>query len=304
LAALSQAALIQRQTVDLGSDIETFCEWAFNNRGEQFYIQSLADMRFEPRWAPDLSSASQMQADFFGRIMIAAENYNQNISNGELRDTVLGAGSGSLRSLIEFPLPYLPGPLEGAESSPVELPDDLAKTVETQIKSEEVGPSSFVALVNSALIFRVGSNQADLAANTLKLGSHHLANIDDKSQLLSILNGLATVSAVSRGKELADQLRVLVRKYRRDPIFALTIDEAIGICLRASASRVDQLEWCSFLGEWLTELAFETFQGDEGEVLFSHLQCLFIAAPQLWTSCAKADAALRAYNRSVAKGVD
>ena len=67
--------MIHRQLVNSGVDIDPFCEWAFSNRGEQYYLQSLADMRMEPRWNPDLAAASQIKADFFGRIMIAAKNY-------------------------------------------------------------------------------------------------------------------------------------------------------------------------------------------------------------------------------------
>lgn len=296
LVSLSQAALIHRQIVSSGIEIESFCEWAFNNRGEQYYFQSLADMRLEPRWNPDLVVASQIKADFFGRLMIAAKNYEKNITGGELHDLLLGTEPGSLLSLSEFPLPYLPGPLEGQEVSSNVLPPEWAEAVEAQLSAEEVGPSSFIALVNSALIFRVDSSQSELAAKALKLGSHRLANIEDRLQLLAILNGLATVAAVARGRALADELRILVRRYRRDPEYALSIEEAMRICLVASASRADLNDWREYAGDWLTELAFGDFQGNEGKALHSHLRCLLHAVPELWVSCGRADAALVAYN--------
>ena len=52
LASLSQAALIHRQLVQCGIDYDHFSKWSFSNRGEHFYMQSLADMRVEPRWEP------------------------------------------------------------------------------------------------------------------------------------------------------------------------------------------------------------------------------------------------------------
>ena len=212
LASLSQAALIHRQIINSGIEIDSFCEWAFDNRRQQFYLQSLADMRLEPRWHPDLSAASQMKADFFGRIMIAAKNYEKHINSGELHDLVLGTESGSLHSLSELPRPYFPGPLEGAENGPNVLPADFSEAIETQLRAEEVGPSSFVALVNSALLFCVDSGQADLAAKALKLGSYRLVNVEDRPQLLAILDGLATVAAAARSRILADELRILVRR--------------------------------------------------------------------------------------------
>jgi len=126
LASLAHAALIQRQLVQCGVDYDSFSEWASSNRGNYFYMQSFADMCIEPRWNSDLVDASQMQADFFGRIMNAGNNFQANIGNGELSDTILGDGKQSLIKLCEFPRPYFPGPLEGAEDNLSALPDDIA----------------------------------------------------------------------------------------------------------------------------------------------------------------------------------
>ena len=295
LASLAQAALIHRQLVQRGIDYQRFSYWAVSSRGERYYMQVLADMRTEPRWNPDLAAAPQMQADFFGRIMIAGNNFQANLKEGELRDTILGDGEKSLIRLCEFPGPYLPGPLEGAEDSPNALPDSVARTIEEQLDSDELEAASFIALVNSAMIFRITSGHAELATKALRLGNYTLANLEDKSQLVGILNGLATVAAVSRTPALADELRILVRRYRRDPEYGLSIEEVVRMCLVASASWEDLLDWRQFAGEWLTELAFGELDRNEGEVLHSRLLALLHSAPSLWVSCARADAALRAW---------
>lgn len=295
LASLAQAALIHRQLVQCNIDYQRFSDWAVNNRGENYYMQTLADMRAEPRWNPDLAAASQMQADFFGRIMIAGNNFQASLREGELRDTILGDGEQSLIKLCEFLRPYFPGPLEGAEDSPNALPGDLAHIIEEQLDSDEVEAASFIALVNSAMVFRITSGHSELAAKALRLGNYTLANLEDKSQLVSILNGLATVAAVSRNPALADELRILVRRYRRDSEYGFSIEEAMRMCLVASSGREDLMEWRQFAGEWLTELAFGELEGNEGEVLHSHLLALLHSVPELWVSCARADAALKAW---------
>ena len=295
LASLAHAALIHRQLAQCGIDYQGIPDWAVSNRGEQYYMQTLTDMRVEPRWNPDLVDAPQMQADFFGRITIAGNNFQTNLGDGELRDTILGDGEQSLIKLCEFPRPYFPGPLEGAEDSPNALPDDLAHSIEEQLDSDKVEAASFIALVNSAMIFRITSDHAELAAKALRLGNYKLANLEDKSQLVGILNGLATVAAVSRNPALADELRILVRRYRRDSEYSFSIEEAMRMCLVASAGREDLMEWRQFAGEWLTELAFGEFEGNEGEVLHSHLLALLHSVPGLWVSCARADAALQAW---------
>jgi len=178
------------------------------------------------------------------------------------------------------------------------LPDELVKTIKDQLNAEEVDPSSFIALINSALIFHISQDLAKMTADVLRRGKYRLVNIEDRAQLLGILHGLATVAAVSRGTTLADELRILVRRYRRDTQYSLSADEALGICLVASASRHDMRDWQESVGGWLTELAFEDFQGTEGEALYSHLRCLCHAVPELWISCGRALAALAAYSNS------
>lgn len=299
LASLAQAALIHRQVVQSGIDYEHFSKWAFSNRGEHYYMQSLADMRAEPRWNPDLATASQIRADFFGRIMIAGNNFQTNLGDGELRDTILGDGEHSLIKRSQFPRPYFPGPLEGREDTLNTLPDELIHVIEEQLNSDEISDEieagSFIALVNSAMIFRITSDHAELAAKALRLGNYTLANLEDKSQLVSILNGLATVAAVSRNPALADELRILVRRYRRDSQYGFSVEEAMRMCLVASAAREELIEWRGFAGDWLTEFAFGELEGNEGEVLHSHLSALLHSAPELWVSCARADAALEAF---------
>ena len=301
LAALSQAALIHRQIVNLDVDIDHFSEWASTNRGWQHYLQSLADMRLEPCWNPNLAIASQMKAEFFGRIMISSKNYEQNLTDSQISDLVLTNKAGSLQSLSDFFDPYLPGPLEGGEEAKNILPAELEETIEAQLCAEQIAPSSFIALVNSALLFHIGADKAELAAKGLKLARYRLLNIESKPELLAILNGLATVAAVSRSLTLADELRILVRKYRHDAEFPLAISEAIEIGLVAAASRTDLNAWREFGGDWLTELAFSDLSGNDGEVLYSYVRCLCDLIPDLWVSCGRADAALTAYNKSLNK---
>ena len=136
--------------------------------------------------------------------------------------------------------------------------------------------------------------KAELAITALKRANYHLRNIKDKSQLVSILGGLSTVAAVARSPALADELWILVRKYRRDATYELSIQEAIKICLVAAASRSELSEWTEFVGDWLTELAFGDLKDDEAQEFYLSLNWLCHVVPELWVSCGRADAALLA----------
>ena len=296
LAALAQAALIHRQLVNTGVDFAKFAKWALDHGAAQFYLQSLADMRIEPRWTPDLAAASQVKAEFFGRIIIAATNNKANVAGTTLAPMVLDSGPESLRALIDSFHAFLPGPLEGAVEPQRVLPSELADTIKTQTAAETVGPSSFITLVNSALIFRVGREQAELAAEALKLGNYRLSHVKDMPELIAVLNGLATVAAVVRSHHLADELRILVRRHLRDAQYPLSIEEAVRVCVVSGGSRTELDDWCEFVGDWLNELAFGDLQGNDGEVLYAHLHSLCHAVPELWVGCGRADAALMAYN--------
>ena len=295
LAALSHASLVHRQLVNSSADINDFTNWALENcRG--FYLQSLADMRREPRWDPDLVLASQIKANFLGRIMFAAKKNEANIASSPVLQLLFAKDAGSVQSLSDSFYNMLPGPLEGAESAEFTVPRDVANAIETQLNAKEVGISSFFALVNCARIYNISTDQAQLAADALKRANYWIQDIDNKQELVAILNGLATAAAVTRSTKLADELRVLVRKYRRDSQFRLSIPEVVKLCVSAAASRSDPTEWTEFVGEWLTELAFGDLEKEEAEVLQTSLDWLSQIVPELWVTCGRADAALEAFS--------
>ena len=294
LAALAQAALICRQTMDLGEATDSFCEWAASSGGGRHYSQSLADMRLEPRWYPNYSEVSQIKANFCGRIVIASSDYEENIRGNEIHDLVLGAGPESIVSHSKINERYLPGPLEGTVDSLHKMPPELSETIQAQLREEEVKISSFAALLNSAPIFGIELNQAGLVAKVRDLGNILLASVEGRDHLQSILFGLALVAAITRNVALAEELRSLVRKCRQDVQYPLSVEDALTISLVAAASREGLNDWVQFVGACLTELAFGELEDREREALQIHLQYLCHAVPELWASCNRADAALKA----------
>lgn len=295
LASLAQAALIHRELVSSGVDYDRFCELALSGRGQCFYFQNLADIRHEPRWHPDLADPTQFQAEFYGRILIAINNSEFAVTSSGLLEVVHERVAQSDGEWHKFPRPYYSGPLEGAECSLNEIPSDLAQVITEQLRRSSLDASSFIALVNSVMIFKIESGYADLAAEALKVGSYKVANLDDKSQLLAILNGLAMVAAVARSPKLADELRIFVRRYRHDPQYMLSVEEAVQIGLVACAAWHDLVPWRDAVGAWVTEMAFGDLKEGEGVALYSHLSAMLHSVPELWVSCSRAEAALRAW---------
>ena len=296
LAALSQAALINRQMVNSRADIDSFCQSALVIRAGESYMQSLIDMRLEPRWIPNFWTPAQIKATFLGRIVATGVRYRQNIENSELYGLVLGTGTESLQSVGVLFYHYLPGPLEGNLELAESLPPWAGTAIEEQVNSDKVSPLSFGALVNSGRNFLIGPHQTELAVGALKRADYRIADLQDRSQLIAVLDGLAAVAATARSHNLADELRILVRKYRNDARYPVPVAEDVKICLMAAASRTAADEWKAFVSDWMTELAFGEMKSEDGELLRLQLLYLCRIAPELRVSCDKAWAALKAYN--------
>ena len=298
LAAMSQAALIHRQLVPSSVDIDGFCNWMAENRIFQHYLQSLADMRQEPRWDPRFAAPAQIKSEFIGRIMICAGRYRKTVKKSAIDDLLFSDESDSLRSYSSLFSSFIPGPLEGGEKPRGNLPSGFTDIIEDQLGAEQTGPGSFVALVNVGLTFGLDEEQTKLAEHALRTANYRLRDIENRAQLVATLYGLATVAAATRNTALADALRIVLRRYRADAEYALSIQETANVFLAAAASHSELDAWTEYVGECMTELAFGDLSGDEGLECYAYLMGLRHAVPELWRTCGRADAALSAFNAS------
>ena len=295
LAALSQAALIHRQLAGSSIKVDRLHDYATTTCGLIHFLQSLVDMRLEPLWRPGPWEGHQIRGNFLGRIVGAATKYRWDIKNGELFNLIFGAEAGSISS--EHPSSrYSLSPLDGTEDRLQDLPAKISEAINDQLGGNEVRPQSFTALVDSARFFRIGSEQVETATKTLRRGGRRLADVENKMRLSEILSGLATVSAATRNRALADELRIVARGYRDGDLHDLSSGEETAVCLMAAASRADLDGWTEFVGDWMTELAFKAKE-DEAKPLLSQLEYLCHIVPELWISCGRACAALKALSR-------
>ena len=195
---------------------------------------------------------------------------------------MLDDGPESIQSLIEIPFSSLPGPLEGGLESQPEPPTEVLREIEGRLSEEVLQLKSFVLLMNSALIFRLDLHLAQLAAKALRTVKYQLRQADSKEQLFSVLIGLTNVAAVTRSGELAEELRILTRICRHEPGRGVSAEEAMWIGLNAAAAHSELEGWCKFVGEWITELAFQSLRPDEIGRLRSHVEELCHIVPELW----------------------
>lgn len=294
LATIAQASLIERCVCSFPVDIGRFTEWAHSGRGQQFYLQTLCDLRLEPKWIPDFISPVQMKAEFIGRIASAAQQNRSKINSQAIEDLTLAEEEGSIRCQMHFPMPFFPGPLEGGITPETPLPPELASSIDEALSKESIDWKSFVGLINSALIFKLDPKFADQAVQALQRAKHYLKQGAEKGSLFHLFSGLASVAAVIRSPQLAQELRVLIRRTKAAGAIDVTADNLFRIGMIAAAAHAELDEWCGYVGEWTTELAYSDLSCDESKQLYSHVRCLCSIVPELWTTLGRAEAALAA----------
>ncbi len=299
LAALAQAGVIQRQMVAAGI---TFRDSAIDSVVGEYFLRSLVDLRLEPRRYPVLASAHQLRNHYFGRIARAAERYENEVDPELIRALGHVMGPEQLREAGDEYVLHAPGPLEEPEERR-ELPAEFCQAIHAQLDTEKaVTTADFSALRTSATSFSIGEAQADLAASALERSGYRLADVHRGSELLNAVASLAVVAAIARSERLADALRVVLRTSARGAESSIALVDAVQVLAVAAASRAELGDWADFLGDCLTELAFGDLAGDEGEILHGYVRRLCEMVPELWVTCGTADAALAAYNGSLARG--
>ena len=298
LASIAHAALLEREVLDANLEPAGFADWALESGGVLYYMQSLVDLRQEPRWFPDFISAKQLKAEFLGRITTAAERQRKNIRDGEFSSLLWGEES-VIRSQAIIPYAALPGPLEGGLEAVVEIPAELESSIRTSLEAEELTSESFIVLVNSSLIFRTDSQLSELAAQGLSRVGYQFRKLTGSDDPFSLLNGLAMVSAVTRSLALANEVRNLSRVARRRTRNSLPLDVVARVALVAAAASADMSAWSDVVGGWFTELAFADMTREEAIALQGQLYALLHVEPILWETCGRAEAALSAFLKSL-----
>jgi hypothetical protein len=294
LAALAQASIIERSMVRINIDIANFSDNAIQSRGQFFFLQNFLDLRREPRWHPNYAMAAQLKAEFIGRIMSAATTNASKVVDGELHALLFGDAPESIQSLHTFPDGSFPGPLEGSLEQQADMPLELIESIETQLNASVLQGNSFAALLNFALIFRLDSQQVELVGKALRTAKYQIKQVRDSNQLQSILYGLATVAAVTRNGSLAEDVMILARNFGQQPEISISPTDAMAIGLVAAAAYPELVDWCKFVGKWMTELAFYPLKKDQAARLQVFCRRMCHIVPELWQTCGKADAALEA----------
>lgn len=293
LASFSQASLLARQMMEANVDAENFSTWVFSTRSQTYYLNNLIDLRSEPRWMPESIAPEQLRHEFIGRLDNAASMISKETCPSALYELLRGEVDGGLVDQVEFIYSAMPGPLEGRDDKGPIPPIEILEMVNKQLGSDKVSTKSFISLVNSCLIYRLDASFSERAAKILGENRSRLDLSENGEEFIKVLNGLASVAAISRSVSLADELRILIRVYRRESSNNISVSDLARLGMIICAATPDFQTWCEYLGQWFTELSFEDILYEEAVILESYVSQLCSFVPELWTTLGSPRAALK-----------
>jgi hypothetical protein len=150
--------------------------------------------------------------------------------------------------------------------------------------------------MNTALLFDLPAGQSGLAAAALRRVRYSIESTEGEESVFGLIGGLAIVAAVTRGTDLADAFRVLARIMRRRKRLTADPDDEMRIAMISAASHEGLEDWARFVGEWITEIAFEVTDKEAAQRFLPKLRRLMRLEPTLARHCASADAALASFS--------
>lgn len=293
LATFTHAAILHRAMKVAGANGKNLAETNCYGRVQPFLMQSMVDLRVEPRWQASYLSGSQLKAEFLGRILHVTDQFKDTLTPDV--HTYL-YGESPLRDALQLPDIFIPGPLEGAENGPLsQLPSELESGIEIRHDDGRVELSSFIPLINSAMIFKLDSEKADLASDAIRVAKFQIRTDGNTEELLPLLMGLASLATTTRNVTLTEDITQLVRNLRfRNPSL-ISVTQAWWIGMTAAASHSNEDSWCSFVGAWSTEIAYQEMSTSEARGIRESLVLLCRIVPQLWLRCGQAIACLDSF---------
>jgi hypothetical protein len=299
LAAIAQASIIEREFVRGSISPRSSTNWMNNGRGTPFYLQNSIDGRLEPRWLPDFATPQQWKQELAGRLVGAADLHADAIEGTPLEPLVRSSDTANLRSQVQFPFAYLPGPIEGGLDRMVDAPPEFEALAQDSVAVDAASSEAFNALVNTCLVFRTPPGLAQKAADGIKAAKYRIRDNARIGHNFSMLSGLAVVASVTRNQDLAREVRVLNRVALRRVGSDLDLIQSFRIGIVAANAFADLDEWRRFMGDWITELAFSDTERATALQLHGLVEVLCDLEPALWATLSKAHAALTSYVNSV-----
>ncbi|MDB5583730.1 MAG: hypothetical protein JWR80_8906 [Bradyrhizobium sp.] len=287
-AAIAHATQALR-LIGTGLDAEAFAKWAYGIRGHRFVLQSLIDMRVEPRWEPELVDGQQLVQEVVGRVLHAANSAK--LGQGPLRAILLGKKNSFLAAA--GPQYCWPGPLEGDAAPPHPLPEQISQLLDRKLAVRRATIKSVTPIINARRMATMGPQRVDRLIALLDRSNYLIKGSSPELMAGLILTSLAGIAAATRSARLADAVRIVARRARSSSPDGRALVLEMRVALTAAAAREDVAQWAGFAGAWAEELAMAATGSEAAAPLRDELEEVCAIAPELRPDIGRAIALLR-----------
>jgi len=240
-----------------------------------------------------MAQPAQLHAELFGRIHGLALS-NQKTLPAKLKRALFRGKQSRLISKDEQINVFMPGPLEGNTEPQAPAPDEFTEVSRQRLQERPLKYAALWGFVNVTLIFRADAKLAELAAESVR--ATRLGLIEDAGeQAADLLQALAFLSAITRSRPLADEVRILMRALLRLNSKSISAVDYVHLVLRSAAANADEHEWGKRVGELFTERSFDNdYSATEAFEYAECLRWLRASIPTLWKELGRPIAAFEA----------
>jgi len=289
-AAIAQASLITRV---LGDEANTrgLANFCAARGGWRFAVQSLMDLRVEPRWQPDQIAAEQLKYEAIARVANASARLGDEQLTEGLRTCFRDEGN-AFRQAFGIQM-FFPGPLEGGSGNLLhELPGELLEAIEAGLDSLPLTFEALNPLLNCNNMFKFPAALLERVIGRVQEAGPRLFGKLEGGQIGAYLLALASLAAAERLTALADTVQVLARHHRARA--KVPVEDEMRLAMTAAASLEDEQAWREKIGLWTLELASNVERKDEAESLLQWLDTMGEIDPHLraYTGRARANLCL------------
>jgi hypothetical protein len=248
LASMAHAGVITRCLLAGGRVPAEVLEQMGSIRLTEYQMQGIVDMRTEPRWHADFASSMQLRSEFGGRVFGAARQNEKVAMALGVWDLLLSDTPGGLKSGLNMRSIGLPGPLEGNVEPGQRLDEEILQKMRASLTDLALSILSFALVSNTALFVKLPQDVLTLAAEAVRRANYHIDPRGKPEWVETCLVNLATAAAVNRCPQLADEMFIVLRSYRRLFRGELSLDATVRVGLIACGSRMELGEWSRCVG--------------------------------------------------------
>lgn len=292
-AALTQAALVQSliSQYQVPSDSLT----KFLNMPEVIChrVQSLVDMRAEPRWHPRCASPAYFKASACARIRLALDRAGDRIGEARLGQLI---GSELIADVRRHPWSSLkspPSPVQGRVRDVADASVDALDPVRSDVPASVLDGTGLDDVIYQSLYSKADRDiLSDLRRGLDSFREDADGGDVHSDNLVSQLELLSTAAGATRDSESTDRIHALLLQFLRDQDRNIDFGIACDIGIAACSSSSDYDAWRSRVTTWLESIAHHPSDARSARVLSLIVETLCFLSPELWTSCGKLYAAL------------